>query len=283
MTDLGQRALAWVRGQLGFFFVAPASGPAEIRRVKQLGELATLGVALAEVADTRELVARAWDALDQGAHIAALLDRQPVIASVYLPFVRADLRSTALEARLLDRGWLAEHPRWPAFGRYAIGCVIEALAVEPPWHQPALLAALDLFSSPTGTTRLLDATLVAHVVMWRTSMGQDIDGLGPATTRRWRHAAPGWYDVLRRGGLLDPLAEIAIASVCVGDAVPAGVLDALARAQQPDGAVPPRHGATGASFADLYHSTLVAAIAGGRAGAPTRQADQISPWAHLAE
>jgi hypothetical protein len=262
LRGVGRRAFGWVIDHLDWFRARVPGERGPVLRAKRLAELATLGGALADsTPGAAELIGFAWRELDDGEGLAALLDTTPAIASAYLPFLRTDLRSARLEARLTQPAWQAGHRRWPLFVRYAVGHVLEALGLRPPWDQGTVLVARDLFLPPTEATPTLDAALLAHVVMWRTDMGRDTGGLGVKTTAAFQRLVPTWIDLLTAKGELDPLGEILIANTYAGGPARAAAATALATAQRRDGSVPPVAVAMPLQPDALYHSTIVAAIA----------------------
>lgn len=254
-------AFDWIASRTGELCMREGTRRERMMATKRLAELATLahGVRHAD-ARAERMLAFAWDELDRGAAIADLLDTDPAIAIAYLPFVWAGLRSSSLESELATRTW--EHASWPALRRYAVGFLLETLAIAPTWSTRDALAATlrDERASHFG----LHVAVLAHVVMWRTRMGTRPGAMFAIERHALASSAPTYAAHLIACGAFDPLCELIIANACVNGPELHYARAAIAFAQRDDGSIPPYRGA-GDSFADLYHSTLVAALATGLA------------------
>jgi hypothetical protein len=262
---MGRRAFAWIVRHAEKFVQSHASDGdrAEPLRVKRCAELALVGDTLREsTAEGASLLAMAWEAVGRGEGIARLVAVSPLVAASYLPFRMAGLRSTELERRLMESDWLGGPVSLPPFGRMAVGVTLESIGVAPPWDMARVVGAIPFFDRPTAQTPAIRAAFLAHAVMWRSDMGRNRAGVGVKATALYRQVSPEWQALLVDAGLLDPLAEMAIADVCVGDVPPDATLAALCQAQRDDGAMPGHRIAQGESFDYLYHPTVVAALAG---------------------
>jgi hypothetical protein len=260
---MGRRAFEWIVRHADRFFAIDDGERVELKRLKYASELALIaGTLIEEMPEGRELVARAWQQVDGGERISRALDKWPVAATTYLPFRLAGWRSLELENSLGERAWLSRHETLPPFARFAIGIVLEMVAVAPPWNEVETVLANQFFARPTQKTPAVRAEILAHAVMWRSAMGRNRAGLGHKATMLYREVSADWHRVLLEGGLWEPLGEIIIADVCSGGIPPPNSLEKLCAAQHDDGAMPPRLGYAATTFEDLYHTTCVAALAG---------------------
>ncbi|HEY1552692.1 MAG TPA: hypothetical protein VGG28_32910 [Kofleriaceae bacterium] len=260
---LGRRACEWIARHEADFFLVGHGESAEQNHAKYLAELALIaGTLIDEMPGARGLLARAWDGLGRGEHIARLLPTWPIAATSYVPFRLAGVRSLELERQLGERDWLAPHARFPPFAKFALGIALEGLGVPTPWDEAEVVLANRFFDRPVSGTPPIRAVFLAHAIMWRSEMGRDRAGLGAQAIELYRAVAPEWHRLLVESGHLDPLGEMIIADVCAGTEPPHASLAALAAAQRDDGAVPPRRDDTTSLFDDLYHTTCVAALAG---------------------
>jgi hypothetical protein len=262
--ELGSRAFGWIVAHEAEFFTPGDPGdPLDRRRLKYLSEVALIaGTLQDDFAEAPGLLARAWAGLDGGERIARALAPWPIAATIYAPFLLAGCRSPALEARLAAPSWLPPAAQLPPFVRFAIGFVLETLAIPRPWDDGEAVVANNFFAPPEPGTPAVRAVLLAHAIMWRTAMGRTPAGLDPAARARYQDVSPRWHRELRATQLLDPLGEVIIADRCAAIAPAAASLELLCRAQRADGAMPPRPDDPIATFEELYHPTCVAALAG---------------------
>jgi hypothetical protein len=250
-----ERSFAWLASHTDKLRLRPRAGA---RAVKKLAELATLAQAVRRF-DARgdALLAFAWDELRRGAAIAELLAIDPVISLAYLPFVQSGLRSPDLEHTLATTRW--QHATWPALRQYAVGFLLESIGVDTPWSVNAALARL--LGAECERHVAVQVIVIAHVVLWRTAIGTR-DALSPLEREDIVRNAPFAARRLIDLGAIDPLCELVCANTCASGPPMLDALAEIASAQRPDGGVLP-YRSVEPSFANLYHSTLVAAIATG--------------------
>jgi hypothetical protein len=138
--------------------------------------------------------------------------------------------------------------------------MLETLGISPTWNTREALAAM------LGAERVqnfaLHVAIFAHVVMWRTHMGARPDALSSHERAAIARSGFLYAAELVAGGAFDPLCELIVANACAGGKPMHYAFAVIGFAQRADGAVPPFQGADD-TFNDLYHSTLVAALATG--------------------
>jgi hypothetical protein len=88
---------------------------------------------------------------------------------------------------------------------------------------------------------------------------------------------------VEEGSALDPLAELVIANAWVGGAPLPSAWAIQRAAQRPDGSIPPVRDLRGDRFDDVYHSTLVVALAGAVEAATRAARRQAPAFAHYAD
>jgi hypothetical protein len=281
-ATMGRRAWGWVVRHQGDFFAATGDHRSDDgRRLKSLSELALIaGALIDEMREARELLARAWEQIGEGEHIARHLHRRPTVALAYLPFLFAGYRSPALDERLAEVSWLRDHACLAPFARFGIGVILQMIGVTLLWDEVEVVRANRFLDSPTRQLPPFHAELLAHAVMWRSEMGRFRAGLSADAVEQYGRVSSEWHRLLLEAQLLDPLGEMIIADLCVGREPPVPSVALLCRAQHDDGAMPFRPGDAINGFDDVYHTTLVAALAGtlstsARQREPARWQNQI--------
>lgn len=301
----------WARG-LGWLeahregFALPAGAPAELFRLKAVGELAAIAEVIARRGDVpaaaraRALLAYAWRQLREGEALAEFLDQRPypVLGTTYSVFERAGWRHEPTRERLARLGQPGALRAPPGGGArdsgetvaaqygtdgVAVLCLGLALAWEvlglpSPWQRARLFPHTKL-AQATAMDELAvpDAYSLTHAVFFMTDWGGDPAGL-PAGARAYLEAnAPRWMAAFRAGGNFDVYAELAASLCCAGSPPPAETEEVLRAAQQDDGAVPgPAERVAERTraiedperrrFVSAYHTTLAATLASFGAG-----------------
>lgn len=282
-AELAVRAFAWILDHAEQFRLGAATGRGKLLAVKRLAELGTIAAARRDVDPEAERLFRfAWGELDGGRAIGDVIEVEPTIAIAYLPFRRSGSHSRELERGLADPSWRVGHAGWSLLAKYVVGFMLDAIGIPPPWHQAAVLRQLHIFEPASHWPYALRVAVMAHVVMWRTAMGAHWAALATEEMAEFNGRLPEWSARLSGAGLLDPLAELIIANTCVRGAPLVEAWQPIIDAQRPDGSVPARVGADSRRFEDVYHSTLVVALA---ATMTTRPLDtpRAPIFAHYAE
>jgi hypothetical protein len=219
------------------------------------------------------MLEHAWTQLRRGELIRMLVrDANTLVqAAIYMPFYRAGLRDPKLDGLLAERATIAKDI--PVLHRLPVTATLAMLGLPTPWTLDQVVQSE--WDARMGSPWSLSATdlyMATHIVFYATNYGRK-PGLAEPQVEYLQRWLSVWTEELAASGQLDLVAELVIASHCVGPGcVDPKIWTALASKQHADGSIPyqvddqrklgiPGMPPERERFLRDYHSTLVSMMA----------------------